>query len=243
MLGLSVGQHAAHPPHSRRTGIGALGPLRLALFLVVVVAGCTSARSAADLDLGTSPRIVRVAAHGMHTGLILQAEDIAASAWPARADFASAEFLEVGWGDREYYVSEDPGLWLGLRALASSTSSALHVVGFRGSIEQQFPAREIVAVSLSGIGFERLVAFVRDTHAYDANGRPIVLGPGGAANSLFYASDRRFHLFETCNTWVARALRAGGLPIDPTPAFTSSALMMQVRAAAPHGAPAAIDAR
>lgn len=231
--------------HSRRTCGGSLRALSV-VFLLLVVAACTTttARPAVNRpDLGESPRIVRVAAHGMHSGLILEAKDVSVAAWPVRGDFPAAEYLEVGWGDREYYMRGDPGLWLGLRALAWPTSSVLHVVAFRGDVTLRFPTSEIVEIPLSGPDFERLLAFVRDTHAFDADSRPIVLGPGSSANSLFYASGRRFHLFETCNTWVARALREGGQPIDPGPAFTSGALMMQVRVAASRRAPAPVDAR
>ena len=33
-----------------------------------------------------------------HSGIVVRAADVPATAWPARRDFASAEYLEVGWG-------------------------------------------------------------------------------------------------------------------------------------------------
>jgi hypothetical protein len=87
-------------------------------------------------------------------------------------------------------------------------------------------------VRVSEEGFARLVAFITDSHERDSEGRTIVLAPGQRPNARFYASNRRFHMFETCNTWVARALQAGGIDIDPASATTAGALMQQVRAVA-----------
>jgi uncharacterized protein (TIGR02117 family) len=203
--------------------------------LLFLLAGCAGSPPAAGTkaDSGAS-RVLYVAGHAWHTGLIVRSADIPQKAWPARRDFPDARYLELGWGDREYYMREDPGIWIGLRALFWPTDSAIHAVGVRGPIEREFPTSEIVELRLSEAGFKRLVEFVAASHARDAAGDWIVLGPGQRPNSSrFYASERRFHLFETCNTWVARALREAGVGIDPRAAITAGSLMRQVRRARP----------
>ena len=105
-------------------------------------------------------------------------------------------------------------------------------VSVHGTIESEFPASDIVELRVSEAGFLRLVEFVAASHARDAAGGWIGLGPGQRPNrSRFYASGRRFHLFETCNTWIARALREAGVRIDPRAAITVGGLMRQVRSA------------
>ena len=204
-----------------------------AAILLFMLAGCAGSPPAADIRVDSGPsRVVYVANHGWHSGLIVRNADVPQQAWPARRDFPDARYLELGWGDREYYVRENPGIWLGLRALFWPTESAIHAVGVRGAIEREFPASEIVELRVSEAGFQRLIEFVAASHARDAAGDWIVLGPGQRPNSSrFYASERRFHLFETCNTWVARALREAGVWIDPRAAITTGGLMRQVRSA------------
>lgn len=204
-----------------------------AAILLSALAGCAGLPPAAGTKADSGPgRVLYVAGHGWHTGLVVRSADIPQEAWPARRDFPDARYLELGWGDREYYVREDPGIWIGLRALFWPTESAIHAVGVRGAIEREFPASEIVELRVSETGFQRLVEFVAASHARDAAGEWIVLGAGQRPNrSRFYASGRRFHLFETCNTWVARALREGGVRIDPRAAITAGSLMRQVRSA------------
>ena len=212
-----------------------------AAMLLVMLAGCAGSLPVAETEThkGAS-RIVHVANHGWHTGLIVRSADIPEDAWPARRDFADARYLELGWGDREYYVREDPSIWIALRALLWPTDSAIHAVAVREAIEREFPTSEIVELRVSEAGFQRLVELVAASHARDAAGDWIVLAPGQRSNrSRFYASERRFHLFETCNTWVARALREAGVPINPRAAITAGSLMRQVRGA--RAGPARVD--
>lgn len=218
------------------------GRLRYAAaMLLVMLAGCAGSPPAAETETDNGPsRILQVANHGWHTGLIVRSADIPHDAWPARRDFPDARYLELGWGDRQYYVREDPSIWIALRALLWPTDSAIHAVAVRGTIEREFPTSEIVELRVSEAGFQRLVDFVAASHARDAAGDWIVLAPGQRPNrSRFYASERRFHLFETCNTWVARALREARVPINPRAAITAGSLMRQVRGA--RASPARVD--
>ena len=170
-----------------------------------------------------------VLGHGFHTGLAVDAREVPEAAWPARRDFPDADYLELGWGDREYYPREHPGVWLALRALFTPTSSTLRVLPVAGPLRPFFRDREIIELQVSQAGFERIVEFVRQTHELDADGRAIAIRSELNDGSRFYASPRTFHAFENCNVWVARALEAAGLPVDPDSAITAGMLLRQAR--------------
>ena len=185
----------------------------------------------------TSPAThsVHVVNHGWHTGLVLSAGDVSAAAWPVKADFPEANYFEVGWGDRAYYRAADPGAWLGLKAVAWPTPGVLHVVAVETTLERFFASTgiseisETIEISVSPAGMQRLLEHLRNSHELDDAGRPITLGPGLYGQSRFYASRERFHLFKTCNVWVASALQAAGVPVTPAAAITASRLMAQLR--------------
>ncbi|OGI52485.1 MAG: hypothetical protein A3E57_02415 [Candidatus Muproteobacteria bacterium RIFCSPHIGHO2_12_FULL_60_33] len=170
---------------------------------------------------------IYLVSHGWHTGLVMRRADIPVGLWPEAGDFPQAEYLEVGWGDRDYYQARAPGLWTTLKAALAPTPSVLHVVGFRDPPAVYFPASEVVELRLPRAGVERLVRYIHDAHARE--GRPPVapLGPGLYGDSRFYPARETFHLFNTCNVWTARALRAAGLPVRD--AITTEGLMAQVR--------------
>ena len=179
-------------------------------------------------DASVSVWVVR---HTWHTGLVVRRADVAAGAWPARADFPGAAYLEVGWGDRDFYQAPEGTLWLALKAALWPTDSVLHVAAFAEPPERFFAGSEVVSVRLSARGFQRFAAFVADAHARDDRGRAIRLGPGKYGASRFYLGRERY-LLTTCNVWTARALRAAGLPITPAWALTAGNVMFQVRRAA-----------
>lgn len=195
--------------------------LALALTLLLAAAGCA----------GPAPR--EAASHppaAAHRIYVVRAADVPQDAWPARRDFPDAGFLEVGWGDRAYYQAPDPGLWLGLRALLWPTPGVLHFAAFDEAPEHYFATARIVELGLAAPGFAALLAAVRDSHEFDAAGRPLPLGPGLYGASRFYASRERFHLGRTCNVWTATVLAAAGVPIEPARAVTAGALLAQLRA-------------
>ncbi len=60
--------------------------------------------------------------------------------------------------------------------------------------------------------------------------RAAATGPGLYATSRFYPAKGRFHLFNTCNTWTARALAAAGFDVSASGTSRAETLMQQVRA-------------
>lgn len=213
--------------------------IRTLALLVVLAPWCgacaTGSRDTAAVSDGAT---IHVVSHGWHTGIVVRMADVAAGAWPEVQDFAHAEYLEVGWGDRDYYQARDPGFLDALAAALVPKPGVLHIVGFRGDVRRTFPASDIVALRISPQGLAQLIARVRASYERDATGQAVMLGPGLYGDSRFYGSVERFHLFNTCNVWTAAALRAAGLPIASS--LTADGVMDEARRAAEaQGAPAA----
>ncbi len=166
-------------------------------------------------------------AQDAHSGIAVRRADIPPGLWPESRDFPLADYLEVGWGERNYYMGRDQGFWGTLRVALGSNPSVLHVAGIRGPLQGGFPASEIVELSLPAAGYERLIRYIND--AYDRAGAPVVapLGPGLYGDSRFYPGRESFSLLRTCNVWTARGLRDAGLPVNDS--ITLDGLMSQAR--------------
>jgi uncharacterized protein (TIGR02117 family) len=180
-------------------------------------------------ELQDRPTAIWVVGHGWHTGIVVRRSDISSALWPEHNDFTDSRYLEVGWGDREFYQAPDGGSRLALRAALVPGQSVLHVVGFDPPVGAYFAGSEVVEVRLSRRGFDELTRFIHTSYARDADGRAVKLGRGLYGRSQFYLATGTYHLLNTCNNWVARALRAAGCPITPAWAMTAGNVMDQVR--------------
>jgi uncharacterized protein (TIGR02117 family) len=205
--------------------------LGMALALCVpALLGCTSAARPAALPAPDVPALtIHVVSHGWHTGLVIRRSDIPGGLWPESADFPDAQYLEVGWGDRDFYQAPGIDLWLAIKAALWPTPSVLHVVGFSGSIVEYFARSDIVELRLSPRSLKRLITLIHDSHERRDSGRAAAIGPGLYGNSRFYPSRERFHLFNTCNLWTSRALQAAGFPVGGLGSLTASGVLRQAR--------------
>jgi uncharacterized protein (TIGR02117 family) len=178
---------------------------------------------------GEAASSVYVVNHGWHTGIVLRRDDFPEGIWPERNDFVDSEYLEVGWGDADFYRAEEPTWGLALKAAVWSASSVLYIVGLGHPPDRFLPPEDRVEVRLSARGLSELAAFIAMAYARDESGRAILVGPGAVPNSRFYLARGTYLLLNTCNTWVARALRAAGCPITPLYAVTAGNAMFQAR--------------
>ncbi|HKQ66522.1 MAG TPA: DUF2459 domain-containing protein [Methylomirabilota bacterium] len=199
---------------------------------VMLVLGCAS--PSATREPGREDSLayrVWVVDHGWHTAIVVRARDVDSSIWPEVADFAGVDLVEVAWGDREFYMAERPSGWLAVKAAFFTSGSALHVAGLGAPIERHFPASDVVELAVSRRGLDAMTRLFHDEYQRGDDGRPVRLAPGLYGAGWFYAARSRYHLFNTCNTWVARALRAAGLDITPAGIVTAGGLMQEVRRA------------
>src|SRR4029453_11422591 len=160
------------------------------------------------------PLYIYVVRHEWHTGLVVKYDDIEPHLWPEKDDFPEALYLEVGWGDRDFYQRPRPGLGILLQAALKSPASVLFVIGVPTTVTRYFPYADILEIPLSQRPLEDARRFSHSTYKRDASGQTIPLGPGhNHRHSMFYLAEGDYSLFNTCNSWISKALQAAGLPI------------------------------
>lgn len=173
---------------------------------------------------------IYVVNQGWHTGIVVFRSDVDTTVWPAIRDFPDAVFVEVGWGDADFYQAEENTLWMGFKALFLPTSTVLHVAGFSIPVETYFRGYQIINIQVSDSGFQRLCAYIQRSYATDKEGNVIPLGEGlYGANSYFYKARGKYFFTNTCNNWIARAIREAGCPITPLYACTATNAFYQLR--------------
>lgn len=195
--------------------------------LLLLLAACAAAPPPA-VPMAGEVEIV-VTSNGWHSGIAVARDDLPPAAVPEAADFPAAAWFEFGWGDAEYYPAPDPSIGMALRAALQPSPAVVHLIGLPDAPEAVFADREAVRLALSRPALSRLIAHI--AASFDRGGAPRAApGPSGLYPfSRFYPATGRFHLFNNCNTWTARALAAAGLSMAPDSVVTAEDLMRQVR--------------
>jgi uncharacterized protein (TIGR02117 family) len=207
-----------------------MNPFAALLIGLLLCSSCTGGAKAPSFSAEDEPLAsIYLINHGKHAGIVVRKADIPSGLWPESSDFPDADYLELGWGDWDYYQTDDPGLWLALKAAFWSTASVLHVVGVKGSVADRFAGYEVIRLELAPDNFARLVAYIHQSFARNGEAKARPIGPGYGLGSRFYPARGEFHLYNTCNGWVARALEAAGYSMGVFRPVTADQLMAKAR--------------
>ncbi len=198
------------------------------LFFVLML--CSCAQPIKGLYPPKNPQdthTIYIVSHGWHTGIVLNKGDIPKSLIPEKTDFPNAEFLEIGWGDKGFYQASDITIPITLNALFLPSDSVMHVVGFSGDIEIEFPQSEIIQLALSNEGYHRMLKMIHNY--FDRKGVDIaqILRKGLYGDSKFYSANEPYHMFFTCNNWTGKMLRSSGFPITNFYTTTAANVIQQ----------------
>jgi uncharacterized protein (TIGR02117 family) len=202
--------------------------LRVAACVAWLAACAPVAAPPAPLDRGPADHVIHVVSNGWHTGIVLAREDIPPGRIAEAADFLNARYLEFGWGDREYYPARRQTIGMALGAALTPSPAVIHLVGRGAPPQSTAPEVEVLAVPVTAAGLERLTAEIDAAFDRPPGGRAASVAPGFSRDSRFYPARGKFHLFNTCNTWIAEKLAAAGVPLS-TDVTTADALMRRLR--------------
>ncbi len=170
---------------------------------------------------------IAVLSNGVHTDFLLPALVPFANAggrtpliWPdifpvpgGLEACAPSLYIYIGWGQREFYLNtpswEEVRLPLLLRA-AVGAKAALHVeyapAPNLAGIEPHY-----VVLRLTPDEYAALAQYILGYTPRGPGGQALrIPAPGYGDFDAFYEAAGSFSLFNTCNTWAARALRAAG---------------------------------
>lgn len=150
-----------------------------------------------------------------HTALVFKVDQIDTTILPEAGFFSEYSLIDFGWGDEEFY--QYPGFDSGLafRALFYPTPSTLRVEGLWYSKENLVTYSEIVVqLPVNDLQIKKLTQFISEAVYRDDKGNSLLLSYHAGGKIKFFKSPHSYHLFRTCNTWIAEALHFAGFEIE-----------------------------
>ncbi len=200
------------------------------LFGALWLTACAAAIPLPPPDDGPRPHTVRVVSNGWHAVIVAERADVEATGLLLEAeDFPDAMFLEFGWGDRVYFPAREKTLGMTLDAALIRTPAVMHMAGLARAPEAIYADVEVLPVALTRTEFRRLVDTIASDFERPEGTRATPVSRGLYPDSNFYNAHGTFHLFNTCNTWTARMLRASGVDLSPSGVITANDLMTRLR--------------
>ena len=165
-----------------------------------------------------------------HVGILLEINDKSVGKIKALKEFEDFEFVDIGWGDAEFYQSEvEFDAFLAAKAILFPTPSVLRIKGYNFKIERLFDWRDFVfELELSESEFDKLCKYIENSFEKDENSKNIITKKSSRGDAKYYSSVLKYHVANTCNTWVAAALQNADQPIDEDDIITADHLLVEL---------------
>ncbi len=150
-----------------------------------------------------------------HTAIVFKTQELKTNLFKEYNSFSQYSLIDIGWGDEEFYQYPGFDLELAFKALFFPTPSALRVEGISISKEDYFNLSEIVIeLEVTELQFINICSFINNTFFINNAGETSVLSQRAGGKIIFYKANGYYHLFNTCNTWLASGLKESGIKIE-----------------------------
>jgi uncharacterized protein (TIGR02117 family) len=231
----------------RRLGRAVGGFLVLLISFVLLYAAAVAILGALPVHRQWRPPgqgiTVWLTTNGVHASLVLPARaagvdwfafvppDPALAATRGKKLPAHYDHIEIGWGDRRFFL--DTPRWRDLKVstalwAASGLDATLMHVEY---LPRPVPGPRAIPFVLSQDDYVRLVRYAQTAFLLDAQGQAQqVVGHSYADYDVFFEARGHYNLFFTCNEWVRRALADVGVRMPVWAPFDWS-LFWQLRRA------------
>lgn len=202
------------------------------LVFFVLLPACSSAPYTVehpDEFTGAGHNAVYIVSHGWHTGFVVPAEGILAKLFKLKERFGNVPYVELGWGDKGFYQTEEITSGLSFRAIFWPTESVIHAVAVPERPDKYFSNSEVEKICLSDSELSSLMIFLSNSFYKNNDGEVLELKNGLYGNSQFYKGAGDYYLMNTCNKWTAKGLKSIGMDISPVFKLTAGSVMSYVK--------------
>ena len=162
---------------------------------------------------------IYVVSTGVHTDVCMPATtaDMDWHQWvsPSLFEEGGTNYISVGWGDKGFYLEtptwDDLTFSVAFKAVLLPSTTAMHV-SYEGEAPRE--GKMIRSLQISDEQYARLVAFVKSSFEYDAEGKVQAISVSDdyyRTNDRFFEAEGSYSGLRTCNTWTNEALKECGI--------------------------------
>lgn len=163
----------------------------------------------------------------LHTGVIFSVNDQLLTYIPELYEFKEKRYVDIGWGDEDFYQTPGFNYYLAVKALFIPTNSVLRIAGYNSDVISYYGKEStVIELKISNSIYKKLCEYISAAF-YKVENETVKTSNVGS-HIIFYRSNGKYTLFNTCNTWIARGLKKSGLPINTFGIITVEQLFSEV---------------
>lgn len=175
--------------------------------LVTLFIGCNNL-----LASNEEQYIVYVVNQDIHTDFLMPKNQLMDSVLKSLKIFGNYTYIEIGWGDAEYYMSDEFDLIIAAKALITLTGSVLRMESFKNKFEQIIPRYNfVIELKLSREQYLSFLNYINNSLAKNIKNQYVIPKTANNGDVRFFRSGLTYTIMHTCNSWTANAIRASGL--------------------------------
>jgi Protein of unknown function (DUF2459) len=181
-------------------------------------------------QIENNERSIFIAKNSWHVGIILEIDDYLISKIDAIEHFEKYNYVDIGWGDAEFYQSpSDFDLLLAAKAILLPTSSVIRIEGYNNSLNEIINWRDYVfEIKLDSAQYNKLCEFLSNSFNRDSTNQLLQTSEKYNGIIKYYSSMHKYYLAYTCNTWVAESLEYADTEVISSNVITAEELFKEL---------------
>lgn len=183
--------------------------MKILLFLFLILSA-TSLRAYQEQE---DKHTIYVSSLSWHTGIVVPAESFPDSLWREGHNYENAHYLEIGWGDADFFTQEAFNIWYALKAVFWPTPTAIQIKPIYQNAENHYYNTNVAKIEISDEQLQNLTSFLVEELELDENGK--IIPAKGDSGRNFYKGSSSYYFPKNSNVWAARALKKAGFSINP----------------------------
>lgn len=138
--------------------------------------------------------------------------------------------MTLAGGDADFYQIPGFDLYLAAKALFAPTPSVLRLEGIDYPIRAMPENYDFIfLLRITTAQYLRLIDVINSEFKMTISGDLLKISEQYSGKVKFYESNRNYHAFNTCNTWIARVLRDSGFNISTFMVITEQDLYNRLK--------------
>ena len=132
-----------------------------------------------------------------HTGLMIPVNDFTKKILPVLSYFEGFEYVDIGWGDAEYYQSPGFNICLAAYAILPPTPSVIRIDGYKFPIDRVIEWREFaIQFVLPKERFLKMADFINQSFRYNDHNEIIISSRDKEKSIIFFKSIHFYFFYE-----------------------------------------------